>query len=594
MNHSEKGFFSILGGLIILITVVGIVAGVYLSQQKQDLKSKANTSEITPINNEGKFGSTPFDPLLYPKHPNGISAMTFYPFGEDGLLSKRFDYAAKQLDYTWFEIGSMLGDSEARYQIDLQQNYFPNLFSQDPLINAVKTLKTQNPNMKVGIHAGGIVTQNSWFVLYNYLDESDFLHYKNGQPIWLGQDPNIPKYKWQRFVNIYSAATRVKIINAFRTIYASTDRRIDGFLLDGYISWAPYMPADGCLEGDCKNYCFWINNMVTLTQEIKAGLPSEVELYYNGFSQGNSDPFNIYKAGFGQYTDGALMEHPHAIITSPAIFKEYMDGAKKLIDANKQSFSANKKILFWVQLQILNHMLGQAQCLNPGDPNSCDPSGVCLTYWITSTCRDYFALHNRPNDNNLQRFFLASYLLIQEKGKTYYGYQPAGPLDPGVLFFYKDWNMDFGVAQDINRQDAAGLYFRHYTYGLAVVNPTDQVLTFNFPDNLTYYDWELTGTPIKGSVVVPPKTGHFYLKSERLPSPSPILSLSPSPSPTPSPRQKADIDNNGAVDISDFTQVVSDFGETGTNLISDIEKSGSSLNKVDISDYNLVVSNFGK
>jgi len=48
------------------------------------------------------------------------------------------------------------------------------------------------------------------------------------------------------------------------------------------------------------------------------------------------------------------------------------------------------------------------------------------------------------------------------------------------------------------------------------------------------------------------------------------------------------------VDIFDYNQVLTDFGKTGTNLISDIEKSGTSLDKVDIFDYNLLLTNFGK
>lgn len=50
----------------------------------------------------------------------------------------------------------------------------------------------------------------------------------------------------------------------------------------------------------------------------------------------------------------------------------------------------------------------------------------------------------------------------------------------------------------------------------------------------------------------------------------------------------------GVIDIYDFNKLVSDFGMAGSNLISDIEKSGTSLNKVDIYDYNLLLSQFGK
>lgn len=78
------------------------------------------------------------------------------------------------------------------------------------------------------------------------------------------------------------------------------------------------------------------------------------------------------------------------------------------------------------------------------------------------------------------------------------------------------------------------------------------------------------------------------------PSPSPSASAAASPSPSPSPRKIGDIDGNNKVDIFDYNQILTDFGKTGTGLISDIETSGSSLNKVDIFDFNTVLSNFGR
>lgn len=55
-----------------------------------------------------------------------------------------------------------------------------------------------------------------------------------------------------------------------------------------------------------------------------------------------------------------------------------------------------------------------------------------------------------------------------------------------------------------------------------------------------------------------------------------------------------DIVVNGKVDIFDYNKLLSDFGKTGTELVSDIYKAGSSLNKVDIFDFNLLLTNFGK
>lgn len=79
-----------------------------------------------------------------------------------------------------------------------------------------------------------------------------------------------------------------------------------------------------------------------------------------------------------------------------------------------------------------------------------------------------------------------------------------------------------------------------------------------------------------------------------IPSPSPLPSATPSPSPAASSKPGDIVAPIGTVDIFDYNQLLTDFGKTGTNLISDIEKSGASLNKVDIFDYNLLLTNFGR
>jgi hypothetical protein len=51
-----------------------------------------------------------------------------------------------------------------------------------------------------------------------------------------------------------------------------------------------------------------------------------------------------------------------------------------------------------------------------------------------------------------------------------------------------------------------------------------------------------------------------------------------------------DLNNDGKVDIFDYTIFIGDFGKTGTSLISDLNKDG----KVDIFDYTIFSQNFGK
>jgi hypothetical protein len=61
-----------------------------------------------------------------------------------------------------------------------------------------------------------------------------------------------------------------------------------------------------------------------------------------------------------------------------------------------------------------------------------------------------------------------------------------------------------------------------------------------------------------------------------------------SPSDTTTPL--GDLNNDGKVDIFDYTIFISDFGKTGSGLVSDLNKDG----KVDIFDYTIFSQNFGR
>lgn len=53
---------------------------------------------------------------------------------------------------------------------------------------------------------------------------------------------------------------------------------------------------------------------------------------------------------------------------------------------------------------------------------------------------------------------------------------------------------------------------------------------------------------------------------------------------------QGDINGNGVIDIFDFNDLITTFGQTGTNLAADFNQNG----KVDIFDFNTLVTNFGK
>lgn len=90
-------------------------------------------------------------------------------------------------------------------------------------------------------------------------------------------------------------------------------------------------------------------------------------------------------------------------------------------------------------------------------------------------------------------------------------------------------------------------------------------------------------------------TGPYQAKDFALWSQTLVTQPTPIPVPSASPLKMGDlVAPFGVIDIYDFNQLVSDFGQQGTNLLSDIDKSTVSSNKVDIYDYNLMLSRFGQ
>ncbi len=75
--------------------------------------------------------------------------------------------------------------------------------------------------------------------------------------------------------------------------------------------------------------------------------------------------------------------------------------------------------------------------------------------------------------------------------------------------------------------------------------------------------------------------------STPIPSPSFTPTSTPPPAPTPLP---GDRDKNGKVNISDYTTLLQNFGNTACNNVADID--GTCI--VDIFDYNILVGGFGK
>lgn len=408
---------------------------------------------------------------------------------------------------------------------------------------AINSLKAVNPNIKILAHVGGIVTQapGGGSVIYDDLniDEANFLHEKANPSRRL----RISTAPDSDLLNLSRGQTRLNVMNAYRKLFQNQPK-IDGFVLDGYhpfgVVECAETPECGVDRWPAAND-FWLSGFLAINKEIKDNFPDKV-VVFNGFNPVLTRPYGPSHTGFADGLDGIDLEHAEYLYYSPDWFKSGLETLASL--ANQ-----NKKIFFNAEPGLSMHSMGNA------------PVPV--------------------KDLNLERFYLATFLLFNNNSTTYFAYVPIYPENDTDVYFYKDWYTDFGTIQDVYRSDGQDLFYRHYTYGLVVVNPTDQPKTYNFPDNLTYYDWELAGPAIKGSVLIFPKSGHFFLKSENLPK------FSPTPSPSPA-KKIGDMDNDGDVDIRDFNAVVS-YYQAG-DLKADLNNDG----RVDVYDFNLLIKNFGK
>jgi len=580
MLAPQKGFFQI---FTILILIAGIGITVYLTQFTQVFKPYASEGPSYP----SLYGSTPICELNqsnclplsnFPKPSSGavqtVAFLGFFhppgtvfispsgtPTTADGLADLKKTYLTKQLDYLWFDGGSFITTQNQTANYSLLINN----------INLLKALSQQyrNPNFKIGIHAGSVTSLNTQFLSWQFLNESNFLHNSLGSRI------SFPGQEAFKFLYLQNQDTRSRLANGFAQ--TMTNLPINGLVFDSYASphlvLQQVLGTGNCQEAfNCKDINDWLPYLKQLPQDIKASLPNpqNKDIIYNGIFY--SDEINptwegTMNQGFLNYTDGALVEHVHRILKSPEIFKSY-------IEAMNLAVSSGKKIFFLAQPQMFYQ--------TDTKDNVGQRSGSNMTQW-TSFLTD----NNIPTDLNLERFYLTSYLLIQKNPYTYFGYHPSfvfsGDFD---IYFYKDWNRNYGDPLGNYTVTSAGLYTRNYQNGFVVVNPTIEAHVFQFPDPAkNYLLWDsVNGPAANNSMQINPRQGVFLFN---IPAPS-----SPSPSPSPSaPVKPGDTDNNGDIDIFDYNQVVTDFGKTNDpNTKADLDHDDD----VDIFDYNFVVSNFGK
>ena len=443
--------------LIIPVIAIAVLALIVIfGHQSLNKQSKAA--------GESQYGSTPLSDLaLYPRPAQNRLQTMAYLIINPTTFSQYKDYISKEIDYFWFDQSSLSSQQpDGSYT-------FTNLF------NAINELKGLNSAMKLGTHAGGAGVMAPYHIPFSALVNEDLLHDSGGSVLKFTPDNR------NSFINLATDSARLKIINKWKDVFNSNPN-LSGIDLDQYYSYQDDAAlANGCAEGPCNTKNFWESNLITLSQGLMSALAGKDVtyngLYYNLHASGNNGTMN---SGFVPYHTGVLSEWPHEIITSPTIFAQYLSTITSIT-------SQGKNVFFWVQPQIL--------------PRS-HPSYVFT------------------NDLNLERFFLGAYLLIQQNPLTYFGYHPGDIYNVNNgMYFYSDWNLDFGTPSANYVAMPNGLYYRLYTKGTAVVNPTDQPQTFTFTDSNQYRTWDLAnGAVVSGSTTISSKQGMFYLTERVAPT----------------------------------------------------------------------------
>ncbi len=539
--------------ILLLVTAIGIIALTLVTNTfsfKDKLfsqlfpKSKSFASQL--------YESTPLNELsMYPKASNNIQLFAYFGVNKFQQNVPQFvkDYLAKEMDFFLF-------DFQHDYPCIDSGNYdFPcpnNNYNFSGLWNLTSDLKAILPNkLKVIIHGCEAFGNHPWCPSFPILTDNDIMHNK---------DSSIKRYiLGSRLFNVNNPTTRDKIALYWRDTFNT--KNVDGVVFDSFnpdqaaslgrgsclddtcdttINPASFITDraefQSCLEGPCETYDFWTERMGAFGRETMNSSPGR-EVIYNGFSLDPNSKYGPYNSNFTDYFTGALIEYPQEMIFSPEKFKNYLDAINYILNKGKKLF-----IIFQPQLSSIPSL----------------------------------------NINlNLERFFLATYLLLQKNSYTFFSYHPGEPyrLDSSEwLYFYKDWNLDFGTPLDFYRSvNSPDLYYRQYSNGYAVVNSSDFSVNFPFPPG-EWREWDPydSSKGVSGSTAIPPKTGKFFFEASKFPTPSP----------TPPPKI-GDINGDGAVNVVDFSILLSKWNTA--DIGADLNGDGI----VNVVDFSILLSNWG-
>lgn len=329
----------------------------------------------------------------------------------------------------------------------------------------VDPIKALNPAIKMGLYVNaGQVCARPWDPAYVFATDAQCLHQPDGDVLdfILGG----VHYRWPNYVRDGVRADHVAQYLAFCETYD-----IDMLFFD---SWYPsfartFLTANdaesvaGSQEGATHTDAYWISAMPTWATDLRDGLDATGrELYVNQITPGVYGVSAAEDALLGQdsqnildYVHGALFEtfYYYAYSTDPAT--NFPLTLRTITAAQSHGGAVFVLAIPWLFTIAF-------------------PAAPPTTYGTT------FAL---PDATTLARYYLATYLLIQDE-RSSFGFQPFLNIayfgfDSGVtrVYWSDDFNIDFGDAAGSYYVDGT-LYVRVYSRGVAVVNPALTGATF--------------------------------------------------------------------------------------------------------------------
>ena len=326
--------------------------------------------------------------------------------------------------------------------------------------DAIKALGT---GIRIGIYAGSAVFARPYEPRYEQIADADLMVGSDGTT--LVYVTNDVRHRWPKLM-----VGEVRERLASYLVAFCDDNDLDGVLFD---SWSPdyyalqvasgwFSYAGGTREGPYHTAAAWLETLGTWTLEAQAALEAAGhKLYINGLGIDPLTPptgLGALQVNTANYATGVLHEGVHQAYKDATV-------AGYVISAVRTAAERGAEVHFWAQPNMF-------RATHPdGSP---DFSGSTVAYTLGDA---------------LQRFYLNTYLQAMHPTLTYYGYSdgyryqtytPDGTASN--VYYSDDWDHEYGTPTGHHVDGGTTrLWWRRFTRGVSVLNPTASELTFREP-----------------------------------------------------------------------------------------------------------------